>query len=110
MNDPLWDEMFYAVSSAMVNCMVDALDHCYESADAAGMDWTQDGWLSVSASNICGMLKANGVKPPAIELVERRSTSEVYKKWAPDYSCENCYDTGYVEAQVIPCRECKERQ
>lgn len=47
-----------AIHTAVENEIVKALYHCYESADAAGMDWTTEGWISCSASNIMGNAEA----------------------------------------------------
>lgn len=59
-----------AIHTAIENEMKRALQHCYDSADASGMDWTLGGWISVSASNVMGMLKRVGSPPPDVGEVE----------------------------------------
>lgn len=54
------------IHTAFENEMKRALDHCYASADGAGMAWTMGGLFSVSASNIMGLLKRCGCPPPAV--------------------------------------------
>lgn len=60
---------------------VKALDHCYASADAAGMDWTTEGWISCSASNICGLLQRAGSPPPTVKPSERLDPDAVSREW-----------------------------
>lgn len=55
-----------AIHTAIENEMKRALQHCFDSADAAGMPWTTEGWISVSASNIMAMLRNAGCPPPAV--------------------------------------------
>ena len=65
--------------------ILSALEHCYASADAAGMNWTTEGWISCSASNILSWLRQRGFDLPA-DAVERPSTSltlrDIHREWA----------------------------
>lgn len=67
----------------------------YQSADAAGMDWTADGMLSCQASAVLSQLKADGWTPPAVvPVVERLPDPE--REWFGDEieddgeHCEHC--------------------
>lgn len=72
-----------AIHTAFENEIVKALDHCYASADAAGMNWTTEGWISCSASNIMSLLHRLGCPPPPVEVgIERLSLAEVERQWA----------------------------
>lgn len=55
-----------AIHTAIENEMKRALQHCFESADASGLSWTEEGWISCSASNIMGMLRRAGSNPPTV--------------------------------------------
>lgn len=70
-----------AIHTAFENEMVRALESCYSSADAAGMSWTTEGWISISAHNIMGLLKRLGCPPPPVGEVERLSLDEVERRW-----------------------------
>lgn len=98
-----------AIHDTLTNCVVSALDHCYASADGAGMDWTTEGWISVSVSNIIGTMRRLGCTPPTIDgPVKRRSIGDVHREWQPEYSCETCFDHGEVEAPLLPCPDCSD--
>lgn len=72
-----------AIHTAFENEIVKALEHCYASADAADMDWTTEGWISCSASNIMSLLRRLGCPPPPVEPgLERLSADEVARRWA----------------------------
>lgn len=47
------------------NAIKAGTSHVYESADAAGMDWTYDGMVSCQASAVLGALKRGGWTPPS---------------------------------------------
>lgn len=81
---------YSAIHTAFENEIVKALEHCYASADAAGMDWTTEGWVSCSASNIMGLLHRLGCPPPPVELgVERLSLAEVERHWSVPWDEED---------------------
>jgi hypothetical protein len=65
-----------AIHTAIENEIKRALAHCIGSADAAGMDWTTEGWISCSASNVMGMLERLGCPPPPVGEVERMPMPE----------------------------------
>lgn len=75
---PEWNAMHTAVENEIKR----ALQHCYDSADASGMDWTTEGWISVSASNVLSWLKRSGFPPPIVPPVEAM----------PMPQDENCWD------------------
>lgn len=66
------------IHTALENEMKRALAHCYSSADASGLDWTWEGWISVSASNIMGMLRRAGCPPPNVGEVREIPMPEGY--------------------------------
>lgn len=82
-----------AIKYTIINEMVAALEHCYESADAAadGHSWTEMGWLSVSASNIMSRLRRLGFQMPddIVPSVERRDTAEVHRCWNQPYDWDD---------------------
>lgn len=55
-----------AIHTAIENEMKRALQHCFDSADASGLSWTEEGWISCSASNIMGLLRRGGSNPPNV--------------------------------------------
>lgn len=73
--DQAWPEWLTpessAIHTAIENEIKEALGHCIASADAAGMPWTTEGWISCSASNIAAMLERLGCPPPPVGKVER---------------------------------------
>lgn len=84
---------YSALHTAIINDMVRALEHCYVSADAAGMDWTQDGFYSCAASNILGRMKRAGC-PPTFGETEELSFQDVHDRWSggPDDDWEEDED------------------
>ena len=81
---PKWLTPEYgAIHTAFENEIVKALEHCYASADAAGQEWTTEGWISCSASNIMGLLQKLGCPPPTVAPgAERLSAEDVTRRWA----------------------------
>lgn len=59
-----------AIHTAIQNEIKKALQHCYDSADGSGLNWTTEGWISCSASNVVGMLQRLGCPPPPVGEVE----------------------------------------
>jgi hypothetical protein len=57
---------YRAIHTAFENEIKRALGHCYQSADASGMDYTTEGWISCSASNLMGLLERLGCLPPPV--------------------------------------------
>ncbi len=92
---PPWPEWltpeYSAIHAAIENEMKRALDSCYKSADAAGMGWTTEGWISMSASNVISLLRRNGSNPPDVGEVEALPLPE---------------DRSYDESEFIACPAC----
>lgn len=72
---PEWPEWLSPESNAMHTAVENeikrALQHCFDSADASGLSWTTEGWVSCSASNVLSLLKRLGCPPPPVGEVER---------------------------------------
>lgn len=75
-----------ALHQSIENEIVRALDHCYASADAAGMNWTTSGWVSVSASNILSWMKRMGLPAPSIPRPEPLYLDDVHREWSSEWS------------------------
>lgn len=72
---------YTAMHNAISNEIVRALAYCYESADAAGMGWTLDGFVSCSASNILSRLERDGAAPIPSRATETLSAEGVEREW-----------------------------
>lgn len=84
---PEWLSPEYtAMHTAISNEIVRALAHCYESADAAGMNWTLDGFVSCSASNILSRLKRDGAPPIPSHETEHLSAEALEREWEQEDS------------------------
>lgn len=83
---PEWlSEQDSAIHTAFENEIVKALDECYASADSAGMDWTTEGWVSISARNIMRLLKQLSCPPPPVpEDTGALSVRDVIDRWSCD--------------------------
>ena len=95
------------IHDAIYDCFVDALSHCYSSADASGMDWTTGGWVSVTTSNIMAMLRRSGCPPPQIHRrADRVTIEDVETAWSQEICCDVCYDSGEITGPSLPCPDC----
>lgn len=77
----------YALKVHLHNARARALEHCYASSDAAGLPWTQEGWDSITESNIIHDLQNLGLIPkelPEIPIVDRDDMEQIHRYWAYD--------------------------
>jgi hypothetical protein len=97
---PTWPEWltpeYTDMHTVVVNDLVQALDHCYGNADAAGMDWTMDGLFSVAANNVLATLRRLRIAPfhdQLVRPVQRLSADEIGRQETTgllDEMCDEC--------------------